>query len=265
MTLPSVFIPHGAGPCFFMRGHPGFPDIWDNLEQFLRTLASTLEERPRAILVVSAHWQAECLRVTSSASPALLYDYYGFPAHTYHLQYPVAGAPWLAEQVCALLQAAGFEAEPERQRGLDHGAFIPFKLIYPQADIAIVQLSLRHDLDPGFHLAVGRCLAPLREQGVLIVGSGMSFHNMQPVGPQIAERAQAFDQWLNAALMAEPATRAALLTAWPKAPHARFAHPREEHLLPLMVACGAALEQPAKRIYHESLAGLVAVSAFRFG
>lgn len=265
MRLPSLFIPHGAGPCFFMQGHPGFPDIWEPLGDWLRGLATQIGQRPRAILVVSAHWQSPVFSVTASAKPSLLYDYYGFPAHTYLLKYPVSGSPELAGRVCELLRAGGFEAQQDPQRGLDHGAFIPLMLSYPQADIPVLQLSLQRQLNPAQHLAAGRCLAALRDEGVLIVASGMSFHNMRPDQNQLAERARAFDEWLNEAMTAAPTERWERLCNWQQAPHARFAHPTEEHLIPLMVACGTASEEPAQRIYSERLAGLVDVSAFRLG
>lgn len=265
MSLPSLFIPHGAGPCFFMRWELGPADMWQRLGQWLQGLAASLPSRPKAILVVSAHWEAECFALTSGRSPGLLYDYSGFPPHTYHLRYPAPGAPWLAREACQRLRAAGFAAALDEARGLDHGAFIPFKLIYPLADIPMLQLSLRGDLDPAAHLAAGEALAGLREEGVLIVGSGMSFHNMRPSGVGIESRAQAFDDWLHETLAQAPEERSQRLRQWCQAPQARFAHPREEHLLPLLVACGAAADQPARRIYAERLGGLVPVSAYRFG
>ncbi|SEN42740.1 Aromatic ring-opening dioxygenase, catalytic subunit, LigB family [Pseudomonas sp. ok272] len=265
MSLPSLFIPHGAGPCFFMRWTYGPSEMWQAMGAWLQGLAASLPERPKAILVVSAHWEAESFRLTASPTPELIYDYSGFPAHTYQLQYPVAGAPWLARAACERLCAAGLAATLDASRGLDHGAFIPFKLIYPQADIPMVQLSLRDDLDPAAHLAAGAALAGLREQGVLIVGSGMSFHNMRPSGADQAERGQAFDDWLFETLMSAPPMQRQRLCQWAAAPQARFAHPREEHLLPLLVASAAAGNLPARRVYTERLGGLIAVSAYRFG
>lgn len=265
MSLPSLFIPHGAGPCFFMRWEFGPADMWLKMGTWLQGLASSLPDRPKAILVVSAHWETDCFTLTASPSPGLIYDYSGFPAHTYRLQYSVSGAPWLARDVCGRLRRAGLPAALDEARGLDHGAFIPFKLIYPQADIPMLQLSLMRDMDPAAHLAAGRALAGLRAEGVLIVGSGMSFHNMHPPGEGLARRAKAFDDWLFDTLTSVPQERSRHLHNWTEAPEARFAHPREEHLLPLLVACGAAADEPARRIYAEQLGGLVAVSAYRFG
>jgi len=239
--------------------------MWQGMARWLEGLASGLPLRPKAILVVSAHWEDECFTLTASESPELIYDYHGFPPHTYVLRYPVKGAPWLAHQIHERLCAAGLPAALDEARGLDHGAFIPFKLIYPFADIPMVQLSLRGDLDPAAHLAAGEALAGLRDEGVLIVGSGMSFHNMRPTGERVEARAQEFDDWLTETVMQHPSERRQRLLHWSEAPQARFSHPREEHFLPLLVACGAAVDQPARRIYAERLGGLIAVSAFRFG
>lgn len=265
MTLPSLFVPHGAGPCFFMPWRHGPADMWQAMGAWLRDLGQEIGARPRAILVISAHWEAERFQLTAAPAPRLLYDYSGFPAHTYHLRYPAPGAPWLAQAARLLLTESGLEVELDTARGLDHGAFVPFKLIYPQADVPLVQLSLRRDLDPAAHLAAGAALAGLRREGVLIVGSGMSFHNLNPQGPNVVDRAQAFDDWLARTLALPPQARREALRHWTQAPHARFAHPREEHLLPLLVACAAAGEAPARRLYAERLAGLVAVSGYRFG
>lgn len=265
MAMPSLFIPHGAGPCFFMRWTMGPEDMWLPLGHWLRTLSLSLPERPSAILVVSAHWETDRFTLASASSPGLVYDYHGFPAHTYQLTYPAPGAPWLAERACALLGEAGLQASLNERRGLDHGAFVPLKLIYPDADIPILQMSLREDLDPATHLAAGAALASLREEKVLIVGSGMSFHNLRPTGADVEHRAQVFDDWLAETMACDPVERHRRLSHWQRAPEARFAHPREEHLLPLLVACGAAADQPARRVYAQRLAGQIAVSAFRFG
>lgn len=265
MAMPSLFIPHGAGPCFFMRWTMGPEDMWLQLGNWLRTLSISLPVRPKAILVISAHWESDQFTLGAASSPSLIYDYRGFPAQTYELTYPAPGAPWLAEQAYASLNSAGLQACVDTQRGLDHGAFVPFKLIFPDADIPILQMSLRKDLDPGAHLAAGAALAHLREENVLIVGSGMSFHNLQPTGAAVGNRAQVFDDWLAETMACEPLERYRRLCHWQLAPQARFAHPRAEHLLPLMVACGAAAGQPARRVYAERLAGQIAVSAYEFG
>jgi aromatic ring-opening dioxygenase catalytic subunit (LigB family) len=260
--LPTLFIAHGGGPCFFMDWNP--PDTWRSLEAWLRGLPAEVGLKPRALLVVSAHWEAERYSVTAHAQPPLIYDYYGFPQHTYELQYPAPGEPALASEVVRRLSAAGLPAELDGERGFDHGVFVPLKLIYPQADIPVVQLSLRAGLNPAEHLAVGAALAPLRDEGVLIVGSGYSYHNMRGYGGAGRGPSIEFDRWLNEALTADPETRNERLRDWERAPSARAAHPREEHLLPLMIAAGAAGQDIGTRLFGELVFG-VATSGFRFG
>ena len=262
MRLPTYFITHGAGPCYFMDWNP--PDAWDRPAAWLRSLVSDLPERPRAILMVSGHWEAPVFTVGSAAAPPLLFDYYGFPEHTYRLTYPVDGAPELAGRVAELLAGAGFEGATESARGLDHGVFVPFKLIYPDADVPVLQLSLLSSMNAEAHLALGRALAPLRDQGVLIVGSGMSYHNLRGLfSGRGDEAAEAFDAWLDDAVT-DTAARDRKLAAWADAPGARDSHPEAEHLLPLMVAAGAAGTDPGRRTYNERLLGKP-ISAFQFG
>ncbi len=261
---PSLFIPHGGGPCFFMEWTMGPRDTWDSMAAWLRGLAATLPARPKAVLVISGHWEEDAFAVTGAASPPLIYDYYGFPEHTYRLQYPAPGEPALAGRIIRLLSDAGLPARMDTARGFDHGVFIPFMLIFPEADIPIVQMSLHHSLDPELHLRAGRALAPLRDEGVLIVGSGMSYHNMQGFGaPNSKQVSQQFDAWLNETLCDGTVNQAAL-ARWQTAPAAPAAHPREEHLIPLMAAAGAGGGAAAKRIYNDHALG-VTVSAFRFG
>lgn len=265
--LPTLFIPHGGGPCFFMDTPAGWPtDTWDRMAAHLRGLAAEIGEKPKAVLVISGHWETDRPTVNVAARPELLFDYYGFPEHTYQLTYPVDGAPALAERVQALLAGAGFGSDTDSARGLDHGVFVPFKLIYPDADVPVLQLSLQKDLDPAAHLAIGRALEPLRDEGVLIVGSGMTYHNLRGMfsGQGNAE-AEAFDGWLTTAVEdPDPAERERALTAWANAPGARSAHPREEHLLPLMVAVGAAGNDQGRRTYADHVLGK-AQSGFQFG
>ncbi len=262
---PTLYIPHGGGPCFFMEWTMGPPDLWNKMQKWLESLASTFEEKPTALLVISAHWEEAEFTTTAAAQPELIYDYYGFPEHTYELQYPAAGLPSLAEDVVQRLQLAGLEANTDLNRGFDHGSFIPLKLIYPDADIPLVQLSLQTGLDPSAHLAAGRALTELREQGVLIIGSGMSFHNMEAARfPDSAEASESFDGWLQATCSAPGSEREKRLIDWEQAPRGRFSHPREEHLLPLMVCAGAAGNEAGRCVYRDSLGGNI-VSAFRFG
>ncbi|MDP2806266.1 MAG: class III extradiol ring-cleavage dioxygenase [Gallionellaceae bacterium] len=266
--LPTLFIPHGGGPCFFMEPMPGFPPtLWNGMANFLRAIPSMIGTKPKAVLVISAHW--ECVEPTVLAPEKfeLLYDYYGFPAHTYQLTYPASGARNIASRIQTLLEQTGLTSQQEHKRGLDHGVFIPFKLIYPDADIPIVQLSLLNDLDPARHITLGRALAPLRSEGVLIVGSGLSYHNLRDFFRPYAiadEASVQFDTWLGNAITATPATRENALIHWQQAPGAKACHPRSEHLLPLMVVAGAAGESSGKITYRESLMGKM-VSAYQFG
>ncbi len=264
MSLPSLFIPHGAGPCFFMAPEEGFGRMWDGLGDWLRNLSHVAGGTPEAILLISAHWQTLDFAVTAATAPSLIYDYAGFPEHTYQLSYRVPGSPALAQEVARCLVSGGVSCELTVSRGLDHGAFIPLKLAYPEANIPVVQLSLNLCLDAALHYQVGQRLAPLREKGVLIIGSGMSFHNMQPDPGVVAARSEAFDQWLNAAVSIPGEARRNRLVNWMSAPFARFAHPTEEHLIPLLMVCGAAHDGVARRVYHERLGGLVDISAYSF-
>jgi aromatic ring-opening dioxygenase catalytic subunit (LigB family) len=264
--LPTLFIPHGGGPCFFMDPPAHAPHLWDKMAAYLRGLADSVGQRPKALLIISGHWETERPTLNVGARPGMLFDYYGFPEHTYRLSYPAPGAPELAPRVQSLLAEAGFASDLDASRGYDHGVFIPMMLSYPDADIPVLQLSLQQDLDPAQHLAIGQALAPLRDEGVLIIGSGMSFHNLRTFfGPAGDAESEAFDAWLaEAATAPDPAVRAAKLAAWDQAPFARAAHPREEHLLPLMVAAGAAGTDRGHRTYSDHLGGK-ALSGFQFG
>ncbi|MFN7134030.1 MAG: DODA-type extradiol aromatic ring-opening family dioxygenase, partial [Myxococcales bacterium] len=221
----------------------GFPqDELDALAAYLRSVRALPASAPKALLVVSAHWEERVPTVMTSARPPMLYDYYGFPPESYAVQWPAPGAPALAHRVQQLLGDAGFETATDAQRGYDHGTFVPLKLAYPDADVPTVQLSLKTGLDPAEHLAMGRALAPLRDEGVFIVGSGMTFHNMRAFrDPRGAfAHAEAFDAWLRETGTLPAPERDRRLVDWAAAPSARYAHPREEHLLPLMVVAGAA-------------------------
>ncbi|HEX5122306.1 MAG TPA: class III extradiol ring-cleavage dioxygenase [Rhodanobacteraceae bacterium] len=262
---PTLFIPHGGGPCFFMDPPPNDPHAWDAMAAYLRGIAASLPAKPRAILVISAHWETPRPTVMTAARPSMLFDYYGFPEHTYKLSYPAPGSPELASRVRALLAGAGIASDEDSARGYDHGVFVPFLLMFPDADIRVVQLSLRADLDPAAHLAIGRALAPLRDEGVLIVGSGMSYHNLRrfwSTETSDVESARAFDGWLTDAI--ESGDAGAKLVDWATAPGARTAHPRSEHLLPLMVAAGAGDGDAGRRTYSDRVFGK-AVSGFQFG
>lgn len=265
MKLPTFFIPHGGGPCFFMEWTRGPADTWERLAQWLRDFNATLPAPPRALLVISAHWEEPQPTVLTSARPPMLFDYFGFPPHTYELEWPAPGAPELAEQVAGLLGKAGISTGQNPERGFDHGVFVPLLLSYPDAKVPTLQLSLQAGLEPEPHLAIGRALAPLREEGVLIIGSGNSYHNLQSFDtPEALPHSERFDAWMVETVTLPPPQREAALIDWSAAPSARACHPREEHLLPLMVAAGAAGDSPGKIDFQDVMMGAL-ISAVRFG
>lgn len=265
---PALFIPHGGGPCFFMDWKP--PDAWDRQRAFLERLPQDLPEPPKALLVISAHWEAPVFTFQTHPVPGLLYDYHGFPSYTYRLTWPAPGAPALAKRAADLFAVAGIGTAFDEHRGFDHGVFVPLKIAFPEATIPCVQMSLKAGLDPEAHLAAGRALAPLRDEGVLIIGSGNSFHNMPALMAGMSGRAQGvtgldFDAWLSeAATHPDPRERNRRLIAWASAHGARHAHPREEHLLPLHVVAGAAGEDRGRKTLEDHVMGVVE-SAFQFG
>jgi aromatic ring-opening dioxygenase catalytic subunit (LigB family) len=262
--MPVAFVPHGGGPWPFVD--LGFPAAEvASLKSYLESVRSLPQVTPKALLIVSGHWEERLPTVTTSERPPLLYDYSGFPESAYALTWPAPGHPTLARRVRDLLAAAGIDSSATPNRGFDHGAFIPLKLTYPNAEIPTVQLSLMGDLDPAAHLAVGRALAPLRDDGVFILGSGMSYHNLRGFwDPAAAPDAVAFDAWLRETATAEPGERDRRLTQWSGAPAARRAHPREDHLMPLMVVAGAAGADLATIGFTGTLSGK-RISAFHFG
>ncbi|MEO6959541.1 MAG: class III extradiol ring-cleavage dioxygenase, partial [Burkholderiaceae bacterium] len=195
------------------------------------------------------------------------YDYYGFPESTYHIQYSAPGSPAVAQEVSRLLQLAQLPIEFERERGFDHGAFVPAAMMYPSADVPMIQLSIQANYDPALHMALGHALAPLRDQEILIIGSGLSYHNLRQMGSDGTVPSAEFDAWLQKILLHNPVEqRAEQLKNWIQAPAARQAHPREDHLIPLMVAAGAAETEAVTCVYHETTAfGGITASSFRFG
>jgi aromatic ring-opening dioxygenase catalytic subunit (LigB family) len=260
LQQPTFFIPHGGGPCFFMDDPTG---MWTGMANFLRGLPATLPARPKAILVVSGHWETEGFTLTGAAKPELLFDYYNFPKHTYQLRYDAPGAPELAQRAARLLAAAGLPSRIDAERGLDHGVFVPLKVAFPDADIPIVEMSVDTGLDPALHLAAGRALASLRDEGVLIVATGMSFHNMRGYNdPRFTIPSEQFDGWLSDSLALNVEARDERLKSWEQAPAARLAHPDAEHLLPVMIAAGAA-SGATEKIYSEHVLK-TAISGFRF-
>lgn len=265
MRMPTFYIPHGGGPCFFMHWTMGPADTWERMRAWLASFMTDLPVAPTALLVVSAHWEAPVPTLTAGTENTLLFDYYGFPADTYDLTWPAPPAPELAQRVVTLLRAAGFVPASDARRGLDHGVFVPLKVALPDARIPTLQLSLIHGLDPARHLALGRALAPLRDEGVLIIGSGMSFHDARSFSAGTAlATSTIFDAWLAETVASPAEKRARRLTLWAAAPCGRSAHPREEHLLPLMVVAGAAGDDAGRVVYRDRVMGAI-VSAHQFG
>lgn len=262
--LPTYFISHGGGPWPWMKDQMPF-DL-SELERSLQAIPTEVGVTPSAVLVVSGHWETPEFTVQTSPNPPMLYDYGGFPEFTYHIQYNAPGSPVVAGRVAELLRGAGIEVNEDPRRGYDHGVFAPMYVAWPAADVPILQLSIKHGYDPAEHLAVGRALAPLRDEGVLIIGSGLSYHNLRMFGRGAETPSRQFDEWLTRALVdTDPAGRTHALRDWESAPSARIAHPSEDHLIPLMVAVGAAEHEPAVRTYHEAVGGSVFASSYRFG
>ena len=269
--MPTVFLPHGGGPWPFVSESAfGKTGMWDRMRSYLEGFNQVPPEPPKAILVVSAHWEETVPTIQGAPHPPLLYDYYGFEPQAYEVEWPAPGATEVAEATRGYLEAAGISAKMDLKRGFDHGVFVPLKLAYPRADVPTFQLSLRSDLDPDAHLQIGRALAPLRDLGVFIVGSGMSYHNLVTIRAHlggrptnIAQESQVFDEWLVESMAAESHERTERLRSWTMAPFARESHPREEHLLPLMVVVGAAGDDIASCPYHDEVMG-AHVSAFHF-
>jgi aromatic ring-opening dioxygenase catalytic subunit (LigB family) len=260
MREPTVFVPHGGGPWPFVDVGLGSKAELDGLATYLRSI----HREAKALLVVSAHWEEAVPTVMTAEHPPMLYDYYGFPPASYEITWPAPGAPALASRVRALLEGAGFDTAADPKRGFDHGTFVPLKLAYPDADVPVVQLSLKQGLDPKEHLAMGRALAPLRDEGVYIIGSGMTYHHLRAFNGRAKPVSEAFDAWLRVAATGAPTERDASLTEWTSAPSARLAHPREEHLLPLMVVAGAAGADRGTLAYDGTILDL-RLSAFAFG
>ncbi len=259
---PVYYLSHGGGPWPFMGGP--FREMFRVLERSLQDLPRQLPEPPRAILIVTGHWEETHFSVSTAAQPGMIYDYHGFPEQLYQISYPAPGSPALAEQTAALLEAGGWRVRRDPERGYDHGTYSLLKPIYPQAEIPVVQLSLLSNLDPVEHFAAGQALMPLREQGVLILGSGQSFHNLRARGPQMRAASEIFDTWLRHTLLdLSIEARNIELLAWEQAPMARVAHPRAEHLIPLMVVAGAAGAESASCVFGDYLADF-ATSAYRF-
>lgn len=253
MSMPTIFVSHGA-PTLILEDVPA--------RAFLASLGRQVP-RPQAIVAVSAHWDTDVPAVSLARKPDTIHDFYGFPEELYRLRYAAPGAPALAEKVAKLTGAAH-----DHHRGLDHGAWVPAMLGWPEADIPIFQLSVQPDQTPAYHIALGRKLAPLREEGVLIMGSGSAIHNLRALvrdgeSSEPEPWAQAFDDWLSDTV--EKGDEAELADYRARAPYAREAHPTDEHFLPLHVAVGAAGEGARGRALHRSFTlGNLSMASYAF-
>ena len=261
--FPVFFISHGGGPWPWMDG---MKQAYEKTATEFAHLPELLPAKPKAILVVTAHWESEGFTVSTGEAPSMLYDYSGFPAHTYQVQYKAPGSPAVAARVRELLKGAGIPSAEDATRGFDHGTFVPLALIYPDADIPVVMLSIKSSYDAAEHIRLGQALAPLREEGVLIIGSGLTYHNMRGFGRDESTRvAQAFEGYLNEAVAApDAAKRNDMLTHWEQAPAARQAHPQEDHLIPLMVVAGAAGSDVGRKLFTDDVMK-VAMTSYEFG
>lgn len=264
--LPTYFVSHGGGPWPYLEGERR--QAYAKLEESLHDMRRELGDRPKAVLVISGHWEEPGFAISSGEEPGMVYDYYGFPDYTYHIKYAAPGSPALARRVQALLAAGGVDARLDPLRGFDHGTFSIMKPLYPEEDIPLVQLAIDPAYDPAAHLQIGRLLAPLRDEGVLIVGSGLSYHNLREIRSESgAAVSRIFDEWLqDTVIRSGGKDRSERLIRWTQAPMARAAHPREDHLIPLMTVVGAAEDEPGSVSYHQAdLLGGITASSFRFG
>jgi len=260
-AVRSLFVSHGS-PTLIVDDCPA--------RDFLVGLGATIE-RPTAILCISAHWETEVPTVSAAPHPETIHDFYGFPDPLYRLRYAPPGAPELAARVLELLGESGFSGALDPARGLDHGAWAPLKLVYPDADIPVTQLSIQHQLGPAHHLRVGQALAPLRDEGVLVLASGSLTHNLQEVMTEFrADRpgapapawAREFDQWVDTTITEGRSTELAAYRE--RAPYAARAHPRDEHLLPLLVAAGVGGARGGRRLHASFTFGSLSMGAFAF-
>lgn len=251
------------GPVFVSHGSPMLALTHTPAHDFLSALGAQLP-RPDSILCVSAHWETSQPAVSTASHPATIHDFSGFPEQLYQLRYPAPGAPALAHRTVALLAAAGIAAQTDADHGLDHGAWVPLMLMYGGADIPVTQLSVQFPRDAAWHLALGQALAPLGDEGVLVLGSGSAVHNLRALefaaNGRITPWAQEFEHWLDQAI--QRGDQSALAGYRDQAPHAVRAHPRDEHLLPLFVAAGAAQGKPGRLLHRSFEAGSLAMSAW---
>lgn len=259
--LPALFVSHGA---------PTLPLTDAPARTFLENLGMQLGQAPRAILVVSAHWETSLPSVTATAANSTIHDFYSFPEELYAIRYPAPGAPWLADRVAELLGPSGHVIVKDPDRGLDHGAWVPLSLIHPQADVPVAQLSIQSRLGPDHHYRIGQLLAPLRSEGVLVLASGSFTHDLgsfreyyHALHAPAPAWVDAFADWMADAVKKQRTND--LLNYRTLAPEARRNHPTEEHLLPLFVAMGAGSGGRTEHLHASTTHGVLRMDAFAFG
>lgn len=261
--MPVYFVSHGGGPWPYVDS---MRQMFARTEREFKALPDRLPTQPKAVLIITGHWEEHAFTVSTAEHPPMVYDYSGFPEHTYHIRYPAPGSPALAARVKNLLTNAGFSVREDPQRGFDHGTFVPLVLMYPDAEVPVVMLSMKSTYDPEEHIRVGQALSSLRDEGVLIVGSGLTYHNLRAMGrDESTAIAETFQSYLDAAIT-QPDWRARndLLIHWENAAGARLVHPQEDHLIPLMVVAGAARED-AGRVMFVDHVFKVPMASYEFG
>ena len=261
--LPVFFISHGGGPWPYI---PQMKKDFEKTAQWLSGIPKTLKQKPQAILSISGHWEEKEFAVSAAEKPAMIYDYTGFPEVTYHIKYPASGSSQLATRIQDLLFQHKMSCQEDKNHGLDHGTFVPLVMMYPDAEIPVVSMSLKSTYNAAEHIQMGQALQVLREEGVLILGSGSSFHNMKKFfTPAAAPISFEFGHWLQQTVTEKNfQLRNQKLIEWEKAPAAREAHPHEDHLLPLMVVAGAAGEDLGETIFIDQVYR-IEMASFKFG
>ncbi|MBG0763300.1 MAG: dioxygenase [Tissierellales bacterium] len=249
-----VYFSHGGGPLPIL-GDPTHKKMID----FMKDLPSKIN-RPEAIIVFSAHWEEDKIRIQSGEKPDIMYDYYGFPKEAYSLEYPCLGNKELAKKVSILLNESNIENIMDQDRPYDHGSYIPLKMMYPEGDIPVIQISLNHNLDPLTHLKIGKALKPLLEENILLIGSGFSYHNMSGFDFQGKDKKDSMNNKFQDELIKQCCLekdydkRWTRFLNWEEFPGARYCHPREEHLLPLLVCVGLS-ENKGIKIFDDYILG----------
>jgi aromatic ring-opening dioxygenase catalytic subunit (LigB family) len=260
--FPTFFLSHGGGPWPYIDGVKGQYAITASA---FKNIPQSLPGKPKAVLVITGHWEEPMFTVSTAEQPPMVYDYHGFPEHTYHIQYRAPGSPSLAARVRELLRQADIPNAENPNHGFDHGTFVPMGLMYPDAEVPVVMLSMKTNYDVSEHIAVGQALQPLRDEGILIIGSGLTYHNMRGFGrSESMQVSMEFENYLNEAVTnPDPNARLEQLRQWEKSPAARLAHPYEDHLMPLMVVAGAAGNSMGERIILDSVMNVV-MASYRF-